>query len=273
MLAIEVKGLYFYYVKGEYVLEDINFEIEEGESVVIMGSNGAGKTTLIKHFNGLLKPIKGHVKVLGKDTKECTVAELSKLVGIVFQNPGHQLFAETVEKEVRFALENFGFSENEIRRRVSEILKYFALEKYKNLSPFNLSEGEKKRLAIASVLVYEPDIVVLDEPTIGQDAIQRKKIAEVLRGLIRDGKTVIAVTHDVEFAVELFQRAIILSRGRLIADGDVKDVLTDQEILKAANLLPSQITECAWLLRDLGFPNCIVSIQELEEHIIKALRG
>jgi len=272
-LAIEVEDLHFYYVKGEYVLRGINFEIKEGESVVIMGSNGAGKTTLIKHFNGLLKPIKGHVRVFGKDTRNHTVAELSRLVGIVFQNPDHQLFAETVEKEIRFALENFNFPSNEIDKRVDKILRYFGLERYKSASPFNLSEGEKKRLAIASVLVYEPDIVVLDEPTIGQDAIQRKRIINVLKELIKSGKTVVAVTHDVEFAVELFERAIVLSRGLLVADGSVKEVLTNQKVLEVANLLPSQVTKCAWLLEDFGIPRDIVSIEELKEHIYKVLRG
>jgi len=271
MLAIEVKGLYFYYTKDEYVLKDITLEIEEGESVAIMGSNGAGKTTLIKHFNGLLKPVKGYVKVLGRDTRKHTVAELSRLIGIVFQNPDHQLFAETVEKEVEFALRNFNFPESEIKKRTAKILKYFGLGKYREVSPFNLSEGEKKRLTIASVLVYEPEIVVLDEPTIGQDAIQRKRIIEVLKELIKSGKTIIAVTHDVEFATELFKRVVVLSKGRLIADGDIKDVLTNREVLEAANLLPSQVTECAWLLKDLGFPENIITVEELEEHIIKVI--
>ncbi len=269
MIAIEVKNLYFAYSAEEYVLKNINLIVNEGERVAIIGENGAGKTTLIKHFNGLLKPTKGYVKILGKDTRRHSVAELSRHVGIVFQNPEHQFFAETVEKEVAFALENFGYPKDEIEKRVNYILKYFDLQKYRDKSPFNLSEGEKKRLAIASILVYDPEILVLDEPTTGQDAIQKRKIAEIIKRLSEKGRTIIVVTHDIEFVVELFDRVIVMAEGRIIADGPTREVITNYEIIKRARLLPPQINICARLLEDLGIPSNIITVSELVEEITK----
>jgi len=269
--AVEVEDLYFYYTRGEYVLRGVTFTVELGESVAIMGSNGAGKTTLVKHLNGLLKPVRGVVRVLGMDTREHSVAELARHVGVVFQNPDHQLFAETVEEEVRFALENFGFPEDEIGERVEWALAEFGLERYRKASPFSLSEGEKKRLAIASVVVYEPDVLVLDEPTVGQDAIQRERIAEMLREFMRRGRTVIVVSHDVEFVAELFDRVIVMSRGRVVADGSARSVLTDLTVLSEARLALPQVAECAQRLSDLGVPRDLVRLRELEERLLRVV--
>ena len=272
MIAIEVKNLYFAYYDEDYVLKDINLIIRKGERVAIMGENGAGKTTLIKHFNGLLKPKRGYVKIFGKDTRNFSVAELSRIVGIVFQNPEHQFFAETIEKEVAFALENFGFPKEEIKRRVENILKYFGLLRYKDKSPYSLSEGEKKRVAIASVLVYDPEIIVLDEPTTGQDAVQRKRIIDLMKKISSLGKTIIAVTHDIDFVIELFDRVIIMANGRIIADGPIKEILTNREVLSKARLLPSPITQCAWLLKELGVPQNILTPDEFVKSIIEVFQ-
>lgn len=168
-----------------------------------------------------------------------------------------------------FALENFGYPKDEIEKRVNYILKYFDLQKYRDKSPFNLSEGEKKRLAIASILVYDPEILVLDEPTTGQDAIQKRKIAEIIKRLSEKGRTIIVVTHDIEFVVELFDRVIVMAEGRIIADGPTREVITNYEIIKRARLLPPQINICARLLEDLGIPSNIITVSELVEEITK----
>jgi len=267
--AIVVKDLYFRYEEGDYVLKGVNLTVQEGEVVALMGSNGAGKTTLIKHFNGLLKPVKGSVKVKGLDTKERSVAELSKIVGLVFQNPDHQLFAETVEEELAFALRNFGYPEEVVRQRVEWALTLMDLRKYRSRSPLSLSGGERKRVAIASVLCYDPEIIVFDEPTIGQDYYQKQKIAQLLKMLSKQGKTVIVVTHDVEFVAENFNRVAVMANGQIIADGDVEEVLTDPKVIKEADLRPPQITECAWLLGDLGVPKRIVRVEELVEEVAR----
>lgn len=271
MIAIETNSLFFSYNGRDFVLKDINLKIAKGETIAIMGENGAGKTTLVKHFNGLLKPTKGEVKVLGKNTKNESVASLSRHVGMIFQNPDHQLFGETVEKEVEFALRNFGFKEEIIERRVKWALELMELNEYRDKSPYTLSVGERKRLTIASVLAYDPDIVIMDEPTAGQDAIQKEKISEIISLLRHKGKTVIIVTHDVEFVVNRIDRVLLMADGHIIAEGDKRDVLTNLELLEKVRLLPPQIPHIAWLLKEEGLLNehRVLYIDEL----IKAISG
>lgn len=239
---IEARGVYFTYPGGVEALKNINLSIDKGEFVAIMGENGAGKTTLIKMFNGLLKPTRGYILVDGVDTREASVAELSRKVGIVFQNPEHQLFAETIEEEVAFALRNFGFPEDEIPVRVDSVLRFTGLEKYKGLSPFMLSGGEKKRLALASILVFDPDYLVLDEPTIGQDPEQKDRLLQFLLEINRKGKTIVMVTHDVEFVAECKPRVVLMRRGEIIADGSAEEILIDEELMRSTSLLPPQIS-------------------------------
>ncbi|MCQ5336802.1 MAG: energy-coupling factor ABC transporter ATP-binding protein [Candidatus Methanomethylicia archaeon] len=240
---IEFHNVFFSYQPGKDILKNINLKINKGELLAIIGPNGAGKTTLIKHINGLLKPQKGYVKVLDMNTKETTVALLARHVGFVFQNPDHQLFAETVEKEIMFALINFNFPENEIKERVERILHELDLIKYRNKSPFMLSGGERKRVALASVLCYDPSILILDEPTIGQDFHQKLNLIDLINKLNKEGKTVIIVTHDIEFVADFIPRCIIMSEGRIIADGPTEEILTDSKLLLENYLLPPQLVE------------------------------
>lgn len=271
-VVVEVKDLFFSY-NSQFVLKGINLEIRKGEMIAILGENGAGKTTLIKHFNGLLKPSKGFVKVFGLDTRKVSVAQLARKVGLVFQNPDHQLFAETVEKEIEFALRNFGFEEEVIKRRVDWALNLMGLAEYRNRSPFTLSIGERKRLAIASVLCYDPELLIFDEPTAGQDYLQKERIAELLNLLKTRGKTVIIVTHDVEFVVTRFERVIIMSSGQIIGDGSTREILTNLNILSKARLLPPQIAKCAWLLSDLNIPKDLIYPEELVEKLKDLISG
>jgi energy-coupling factor transport system ATP-binding protein len=245
---IAFKGVSYSYTLGSAVIDDVNLLIGDGELVAILGENGAGKTTLIKHINGLLKPSKGTVLVNGINTKENTVASIAKNVGLVFQNPDHQLFAETVEKELSFALTNFGFSPDESARRIDWALSEFLLEGYRERPPFMLSGGERKRLALASVLCYGPTIVILDEPTTGQDNRQKERLASLLKKLNEEGKTVIVVTHDMEFVADYIPRTILLSAGRVLADGSTKEILTKKDLLAKASLVPPQLVEICWSL-------------------------
>ena len=257
MNAIYVENLYYTYDGENYVLNNINLKIRYGEKVAIMGENGAGKTTLVKHFNGLLKPTKGKVIVMGMDTRKVQVSKLARYVGLVFQNPDHQLFAETVEEEIAFALKNFGFKKDIIKRRVEWALRIMDLLQYRSKSPFLLSGGERKRLAIASVLSYDPQIVIFDEPTTGQDFLQKQKIKQILNLLSLQGKTIIVVTHDIEFAAENFDRIIVLARGRVLADGSPLEVFFRENILKEARLIPPQVAKCTILLNKLFKKNVI----------------
>lgn len=272
---ILVEGAWFTYPDGPTALRGVSLKVNDGELVAIMGENGAGKTTLVKCFNGLLKPQKGLVLVNGLDTRKATVAELSRKVGFVFQNADHQLFSDTVHSEVSYALKNFGFLRNQIQRRVGQILRSMDLEKYRNASPFSLSGGERKRVALASTLCFDPETIVLDEPTIGQDGSQKKKLGQLIQSLNREGKTVIVVTHDVEFAAEYARRIIAMAKGEIIADGPPSKVLTNPQILDKCALLAPQITQLAQKISEHvnGFPKEIISLEEATSAIREFLRG
>jgi len=246
--VIAFKGVSYSYMPGSTVLNDVNLLIGDGELVAILGENGAGKTTLIKHINGLLKPSKGAVLVNGSNTKDSTVASIAKNVGLVFQNPDHQLFAETVEKELSFALTNFGFSPEDSAQRIGWALHEFSLEGYRERPPFMLSGGERKRLALASVLCYGPTIVILDEPTTGQDNRQKERLATLLKKLNGEGRPVIIVTHDMEFVADYIPRTILLSGGRVLADGPTKEILTQKELLAKGSLVAPQLVDICWRL-------------------------
>lgn len=269
---IEIKDVYFTYSTGVEALRGVSARIGEGEFVAIMGENGAGKTTLVKHFNGLLKPTKGVVFIDGTDTRKASVAELSRKIGLVFQNPDHQFFCETAEEEIAFGLRNFGFADRDVHERVEWTLTLLELAEYRKSSPFMLSGGEKKRLALASVLAWDPAVLILDEPTIGQDHNQKEKLHKVINQLTAQGKTVIIVTHDVEFVAECNPRVIIMSQGQIVAEGSARSVLTDyKQILKAA-LVPPQVTQVFINLADLGMPNDVLDVSQARNLVMERLR-
>jgi len=257
---IEVENLCFAYPNGKDVLHNVYLKVQDGEFIAVMGENGAGKTTLIRHFNGLLKPSKGRVLVDGIDTKKSSVASLARIVGLVFQNPDHQLFCETVKDEVAFSLKNFGYPEEIVERRVRGILETLDLTSYMDSSPFMLSGGERKRVALASVLVWNPKHVVLDEPTIGQDYQQKDRLRNFILQLNTQGKTVIVVTHDVEFIAECKPRVVVLSRGRIVGDGPAVDILTDESIVNKASLVRPQISKLMSSLSDAGLPANVIDL-------------
>jgi energy-coupling factor transport system ATP-binding protein len=269
---IEVEDVYFTYPNGIEALKGISLTIKNGEFVAIMGQNGAGKTTLVKHFNGLLKPTKGKVSIDGVETTKVSVATLARKVGFVFQNPDHQLFSETVEDEIAFALKNFGFKETVIKKRVSWALNLLGLTKYRKTSPFMLSGGERKRVALASVLAWDPKILILDEPTIGQDYQQKEKLRQFILQLKAQRKTIIIVTHDVEFVAECNPRVILMREGKIVADGEASKILTTPEVLNQAFIVPPQIAQIFFQLSDLGFPRNIIDIYEAREILLKAIR-
>jgi energy-coupling factor transport system ATP-binding protein len=273
---IDAKELYFTYPSGVEALKGISMIIRDGEFVAIMGQNGAGKTTLVKHFNGLLKPTKGQVFVDGVDVSKVSVATLSKNVGFVFQNPDHQLFSETVEEEISFALRNFGFKEDIIENRVTWALNLLGLNEYRKTSPFMLSGGERKRVALASVLAWDPKILILDEPTIGQDYQQKDKLRQFILQMKTQERTIIMVTHDVEFVAECNPRVLLMREGKIIADGEAKNILTDPEVLNAASIVPPQIAQIFLELSDqmpnVTPPKKIIDLYEAREAILKMLK-
>ena len=271
--VIEVEDVYYTYPNGVEALRGVSLRVREGEFVAIMGQNGAGKTTLVKHFNGLLKPTRGRVLIDGVETRGVSVARLARKVGFVFQNPDHQLFCETVEKEVAFALKNFGFDEETTRKRVDWALNILDLTEYRDVSPFMLSGGERKRVALASVLAWDPEVLILDEPTIGQDYRQKERLMNFIMQLNAQGKTVIIVTHDVEFVAECKPRVILMAEGRILADGDPHKVLTDLNLLERASLTPPEASQILEELKDVGVDGEAIDVYEVSRLIMERFKS
>jgi len=218
-VAIDVQDLHYSYSDSE-VLSRINLKVYENEFVAIIGRNGSGKTTLIKHFNGLLKPKYGNVRIFRKDTSSVNIADLAKEVGILLQNPDDYLFSDTVQEELEFTSKNLGLSSD-----INDILKSLDLEEYKYSYPRDLSIGQKQRVAMASILVGNPKILVLDEPTRGIDNKSRDMLIDILKNLHRKGKTIVLVTHDVDIVAQLAERVLFMRDGKIIEDNPTRDVL------------------------------------------------
>ena len=265
---IEAKDVYFAYPSGLEALKGVSLTVGNGEFVAVMGQNGAGKTTLVKHFNGLLKPTKGTVLVDGVSTRDVSVAKLAKKVGFVFQNPDHQLFSESVEEEVAYALRNFGFEENVVKKQVDWALNLLGLTQYRQTSPFMLSGGERKRVALASVLAWNPEVIILDEPTIGQDHLQKETLRQFIVQLNAQGKTVIMVTHDVEFVAECSPRVVLMAEGKIVTEGPAMDIFTNPDLVMKASIVPPQITQIFLDLKDLGLPTRVLDVFEAKKAIL-----
>jgi len=268
---IEVEDVHFSYPNGVEALKGVSLVIKNGEFVAIMGQNGAGKTTLVKHFNGLLKPSGGIVSVDGVETTKTSVAALARNTGFVFQNPDHQLFSETVEEEISFALKNFEFEAEAIEKRVTWALNLLGLAQYRKTSPFLLSGGERKRVALASVLAWNPETLILDEPTIGQDYQQKEKLRQFIVQMQAQGKTVIIVTHDVEFVAECNPRVLLMRDGTIVADGQGREILTTPEVLAQSSIVLPQIAQIFMKLTPLGLPKNVIDVYEAKEIVLKTL--
>ncbi|MEM1678348.1 MAG: ABC transporter ATP-binding protein [Ignisphaera sp.] len=257
---ISARNLWYTYASGRIALKGVDIDVYRGEFIAIVGANGSGKTTLVKHFNGILKPSKGSVKVFGRDTSSYSVAELAKYIGVVFQNPLHQFFKETVLEEIMFSARNMGISNAE--EKALAILRYFNLSHLADRSPYEISVGEQRRLAIASVLVYDPEAVVLDEATAGIDFSLKMELLKILTDLIKRGKTVILTTHDIEFlSYAPLDRIIVLSDGMVLAQGTPSEILYNDALLARARVAPPQIP---MLVKLAGLDGCIRPLNEGE---------
>lgn len=238
---IELRDVTFVHQNGVKALDGVTLRVDAGETVAIVGENGAGKTTLVKHVTGLLKPASGTVLVDGKSTAEASTAQISRKVGVAFQNPDHQLFSESVEEEMAFALRNFGFSPALVEERVEWGLRLFGLEEYRKSSPLILSGGEKKRLTLACILAWDPEVVILDEPTVGQDSLQKEKLVGTLRMLSSAGKTVVVVSHDIEFLWPMQPRVVVMKGGKVVGDGPASLLMQDKALLDSARVVQPQL--------------------------------
>ena len=230
--AIHASGLAFHYPNGQAALNGVDLHIEHGERVALLGPNGAGKTTLMLHLNGLMRGT-GALEVAGLEVGADTLADLRRRVGLVFQDPDDQLFMPTVEEDVAFGPLNMGLDRDAVGERVIEALAAVRMVEAAERAPYQLSMGERRRVAIATVLAMHPNLLVLDEPSANLDPRARRELLDVLARIER---TMLVTTHDLPLAAELCERAVILAAGRIVADGPCRDVLGDEDLLAAHDL-------------------------------------
>ena len=235
-VVIDVHNLIHRYNDGPIAVDDVSLSIQRGEFVAVVGQNGCGKTTLAKHFNGLHRPTQGAITLLGRDTTEWSLSELGRRVGYVFQNPDHQIFANTIREEVAFGPRNFGLPAEEVNTRVSEALEVVGLSGREEHDPFSLTKGERQQLAVASVLATDPDILILDEPTTGLDYHGQRTILELIRRLNEEGRTIIVITHSMWVVAEYANRCVMMSHGRIVSDGPVRTCFQNPERLESLAL-------------------------------------
>lgn len=266
MSYIQLKEVSFTYPNGFTAIEDINITIQKGEFLAIVGQNGAGKTTAVKLLNGLLKPTMGDVIIGENNTKDYTVAQLSKNVGYVFQNPDDQIFNDTVYSEVEFGPKNLRFSEEKVKQSVKKAVERTNIKKFINENPYNLPYSTRKFVTIASVLAMEPDVIVLDEPTAGQDLYGINVLSNLLKVLKEEGKTVITITHDMEFVVNNFDRVVVMANKKIISDGNKRDVFWNHNDLKKGMLNQPYISRLA---HRLNLPGNILNIDEMVDFLKK----
>jgi energy-coupling factor transport system ATP-binding protein len=255
---IEVDGLSHSYPNGFAALEGVDMTVRQGEFLAVLGQNGSGKTTLVKHFNGLLKPTEGTVKVEGEETTEQGMLRLGQRVGYVFQNPDHQIFSETVFDEVSFGPRIREMDDAEVRERVDEALSAVGLEGRGDEDPFGLTKGERQRVAVASVLAVRPEVLILDEPTTGLDYAEQRSMMDLVGRLNEAGSTIIVVTHTMWVVAEYAHRVVVVRDGRINLSGTVREVFSREDELWDASLRPPHIVS---LGNSLGYP--VLSVEEL----------
>ncbi|HYJ57406.1 MAG TPA: ABC transporter ATP-binding protein [Mycobacterium sp.] len=226
--AVRVRGLRYTYPDGHVALDGIDLDIAPGERVALLGPNGAGKTTLMLHLNGVLTASEGTIEIGGTALSRNTLRDIRRRVGLMFQDPDDQLFMPTLAQDVAFGPANFGVQGAELEARVARALAVVSMAELATRSPAHMSGGQRRRAALATVLACEPDVLVLDEPSANLDPVARRELAQTLLDL---DATMLIVTHDLPYAAQLCDRAIVMDGGVIVADGSVADVLSDAELL------------------------------------------
>ena len=272
---IEFKNVSAGYDDGAPVLRDVSFSIADGEFVAFVGTNGAGKSTTMRLANGLLKPRAGEVLVDGASTRDLKVSELARKVGFLFQNPDRQICCNTVREELLFGFKALGEEGPAADAAVDALIARFGFDP--DAEPFLLNRGTRQLLALASIIVLAPPVIILDEPTTGLDFRECVKVMDTVRELNEGGTTVIMVCHDMEVVADFARRVIAMTDGRVVADGPTFEVLRDPAALKAAHILPPQVTEVALILgREVpGVPPAVAEADTVSQMVeaLAAARG
>jgi energy-coupling factor transport system ATP-binding protein len=267
--ALKIENLSHRYDSDCVSLTDINIEIRENEFVGIIGQNGAGKSTLLKNITGLLRPQEGKISLFGKDIKNTPVSRIADTIGFVLQNPDRQLFADTVREEVAYSLVNRKTPEEEIDKVIADVLDSVGLSDKSEEFPPSLSKGDRAKVVIASVLAMDPRIIVLDEPTSGQDHRGCHQIMSIAQEFHKAGRTVIFVTHHMALVAEYAQRVIVMGRRTILMDDKTKAVFSKPDILATTGIQPPQIISLSQNIRqDIPFEGDILSVEELGRKLI-----
>jgi len=268
MRDVVLKDVSFSYPGGFLAAEHIDMKIKSGENVAIVGQNGAGKTTTVKMMNGLLKPTKGEVIIGDMNTKDYTTAQISRVVGYVFQNPDDQIFHSTVESEVRFGPKMMKLEMAEEDRRVEKALEITGMSQFREENPFNLPLSTRKFVTIAAVIAMNTDILIFDEPTAGQDVAGNKRLSQILKSLNEEGKTIITISHDMEFVAANFEKIIIMAKKKVVRCGSPKEIFWDFESLEKAMLKQPYVSR---VCRELRIKGEVISLEDAIEAIMRPL--
>ncbi len=260
-----LKDVSFAYPNGYVAVEHVSMNIKAGENVAIVGQNGAGKTTTVKLMNGLFRPTEGEVIVGDKNTKDYTTAQISRIVGYVFQNPDDQIFHSTVESEVAYGPKTMKLDPAEVNDRVEKALKITGMDEFRDENPFNLPLSTRKFVTIAAVIAMNTDILIFDEPTAGQDIEGNKRLSHILKVLHEYGKTVITISHDMEFVVDNFERVIVMAKKQVRKFGTPQEIFWDYKTLNQAMLKQPYVSR---VCRTLGIEDGVISMDDAVKKIM-----
>lgn len=266
MAYMEFHDVSFTYPNGSDALKNVSLQIDCGEIVAVLGQNGAGKTTLAKLMNGLLKPTAGTVLIGGNNTKMQTVAQISRHVAYAFQNPGDQIFNKDVYSEIAFGPRNLRLDSQTVEKQVQNAAKLCRIQHYLDTNSYDLPLSVRKFVVIASIVAMDSDVIILDEPTAGQDRTGLTTLSQIIGWLSQRGKTIIVITHDMEFVTQNFNRCILMANQKLIADTDKKALFSNGPFLSKAGLKPLRISE---FCKKLGLPETILNHVELADYLNK----
>ncbi|MGM0125586.1 energy-coupling factor transport system ATP-binding protein [Enterococcus sp. AZ194] len=264
MSFLKLNQVSYSYPNGFEATQEVSTEFQLGEAVAIVGQNGAGKTTTVKLMNGLLRPTKGEVLIDGQSTKGLTTAQMSKHVGYVFQNPDDQIFQETIEKEIAFGPKSQKLTSAEIQAKVKEAAEICGLTDVLHEHPYNLSYSKRKFITIAAIIAMDPEVIILDEPTAGQDRESTELLGRIIKELSNKNKAVITITHDMEFVAKEFQRVLVFADKRLRKEGTPRKIFWDEGLLTLSGLKQPYICQLA---KALGFQN-VLTMEELGKEVL-----
>ena len=263
---IQLNNVSFTYPGGYSAVENVSLSIKQGEKVAIVGQNGAGKTTTVKMMNGLNKPTQGDVMVGDMNTKNFTTARISRIVGYVFQNPDDQIFHASVEEEVRYGPKTLKLSKEEEDKRVKEALKATGMYKHRAQNPLDLPLSVRKFVTIASVIPMACDVFIFDEPTAGQDINGNNRLSKIISDLHSKGKTVITISHDMEFVANNFDRVVVMANKHIVREGTPHEIFWDNSSMEIAKLKPPYVSR---ICQELGISRDVITIDEAADEILK----